>query len=155
MTNFLRPATSFGERFADFVRIIGLVSLVVVAIGWGFVEMAVFSLALLGVVRWVPALLVGIAVAWCGFATVARTVGSAMSFLLLWIAPVLLTSISAAAGTRVYARHPTEMLSYGVDVFRSVLGSTEAIVPLLLAAVVTALVMSLRWMSRRRVPTPA
>ena len=50
MTNFLRPATSFGERFADFVRIIGLVSLVVVAIGWGFVEMAVFSLALLGVV---------------------------------------------------------------------------------------------------------
>ncbi|GGE93752.1 hypothetical protein [Mycetocola zhadangensis] len=50
VTNFLRPATSFGERFADLIRILGLGSLVVVAIGWGFVEMAVFSLALLGVV---------------------------------------------------------------------------------------------------------
>jgi hypothetical protein len=48
--NFLRPSTTAGERVADVVRILGLVSLVVVAVGWGFVEMAVFALALLGVV---------------------------------------------------------------------------------------------------------
>ena len=50
VANFLRPAVSSGERGADVVRAIGLASLVAVAIGWGFVEMAVFALALLGVV---------------------------------------------------------------------------------------------------------
>ncbi|MCP2031308.1 hypothetical protein L1277_001399 [Okibacterium sp. HSC-33S16] len=50
VANFLRPATTAGQWFADVVRLLGLASLVVVAIGWGFVEMAVFALALLGVV---------------------------------------------------------------------------------------------------------
>jgi hypothetical protein len=50
VANFLRPAITFGEWFADGVRLFGLGSLVAVAIGWGFVEMAVFALALLGVV---------------------------------------------------------------------------------------------------------
>jgi hypothetical protein len=50
VANFLRPATTIGERLADVVRLLGLASLVVIAVGWGFVEMAVFALALLGVV---------------------------------------------------------------------------------------------------------
>lgn len=48
--NFLRPARTTGEHAADLLRVIGLVSLVVVAFGWGFVAMAVFALSMLGVV---------------------------------------------------------------------------------------------------------
>lgn len=48
--NFLRPARSVGEHVADALRGIGLASMVVIAVGWGFVDMAVFALAMLGVV---------------------------------------------------------------------------------------------------------
>lgn len=48
--NFLRPSRSVGEHVADALRGIGLASMVVIAVGWGFVDMAVFALAMLGVV---------------------------------------------------------------------------------------------------------
>lgn len=50
VANFLRPSATRPEQIADAVRILGLASLIAVAIGWGFVEMAVFALALLGLV---------------------------------------------------------------------------------------------------------
>ncbi len=48
--NFVRPARSVGEVAADVLRGVGVVSLVIIAFGWGFVDMAVFALAMLGVV---------------------------------------------------------------------------------------------------------
>lgn len=44
-----RPVTS-GEWLADAIRVIAALSVVVAAAGWGFVELAVFMLALLGTI---------------------------------------------------------------------------------------------------------
>ncbi len=72
---------------------------------------------LLGLVRWVPPILVGAAIAWGGITSVGRIVAAGVGLLALWIGPALITAISNAAGSRVLARDPALMLEYGADVF--------------------------------------
>jgi hypothetical protein len=72
-------------------------------------------------VRWVPALIVGAALAWSGFRTVGRVIAGAVALLVLWIGPAVVTAVSAAAGTRVLATRPAEMLDYGIGVFNMAL----------------------------------
>lgn len=45
---FLRPTRGKGEFIADAARVLGAMSIVAGGVGWGFVEVAVFALALLG-----------------------------------------------------------------------------------------------------------
>jgi hypothetical protein len=47
---FLRPPRGVGEIVADSVRVLGLLGVVVAAVGWGGVELAVTALALVGLV---------------------------------------------------------------------------------------------------------
>jgi hypothetical protein len=96
------------------------------------------TMALLSVTRWVPAFIVGLAVAWCGFATAGRIIGAIASFLALWIGPALFTAVSAAAGTRVLAAYPADMLDYGQQVFISALGPQGTSLVLVVAAIVVA-----------------
>jgi hypothetical protein len=45
---FLRPARGTAEFTADAIRVVGALSIVAGGLGWGFVEVAVFALTLLG-----------------------------------------------------------------------------------------------------------
>ena len=82
--------------------------------------------AVLGeVVRYVPAVLIGVAIAWCGVASVGRVIAAIASLVLLWLGPTIVTAVSAALGSRVLAHDPAEMLDYGVGVFRMALGLPE------------------------------
>lgn len=97
-------------------------------------EGMVISDWLLTGIRWTPAVLVGIIVAWCGFRTLGRALAAVTCLLILWIGPALMTAISAAVGTRVLARHPGEMLEYGAGVFALVLADAGlSLLPLLVA----------------------
>jgi hypothetical protein len=64
------------------------------------------TMAVLGLLRWVPAIVVGLAIAWCGVTSVGRVIAAISSLLILWIGPTLVTAVSAAAGTRMLAAYP-------------------------------------------------
>jgi hypothetical protein len=107
--------------------------------------------AVLGVVRWVPAVLVGLAAAWAGLGTVGRAAGAVVSLLVLWIGPAVFTAVSAAAGSRVLLPYPAEMAQYGAQVFTAALGVPGVSLSLLVVAVaVMALSLALRPVLRRR-----
>jgi hypothetical protein len=108
------------------------------------------TMAAHSVIRWVPAVIVGLAVAWCGFSTIGRVAAAVVSLLALWIGPALFTAISAAAGTRVLATHPAEMTAFGARVFVGALGIPDVAFSLLLAAIVMVLGLGVGWVIRRR-----
>jgi hypothetical protein len=98
------------------------------------------TLWLLSLVRWVPAVVVGAALAWSGFRSVGRVVAAALAILILWIGAAAFTAVSAAAGTRVLASRPAEMLDYGLGVFNMGLWIPELVLPpLMLAAAIGVL----------------
>lgn len=76
---------------------------------------------LLDALQWLPGILAGLALAWCGLASVGRVLAWVASLVILWIVPTLFTAVSSAAGTRALARYPLEMLDYGSQVFRTAL----------------------------------
>ncbi|WP_309619230.1 hypothetical protein [Salinibacterium sp.] len=73
------------------------------------------------VIELAPAIAIGAAIVWCGVNSVGRMTAVISSLILLWMGPVFITAVSSAAGTRVLAPYPSEMLEYGVQVFRSAL----------------------------------
>lgn len=81
--------------------------------------------ALLVVIHISPAILIGAAIAWCGIGSAGRVVAAIGSLGILWIGPTLVTAVSSAAGSRVLAPYPAEMLAYGLQVFRSALGMPD------------------------------
>lgn len=88
-----------------------------------------------GDLRWAPAVLVGLALAWCGLRTRGRISAWVMSMVLLWVVPALLTAISAAAayrgGTEGFAR-----TGAALDVLGYSLRPELAFPPVVLAGVV-------------------
>jgi hypothetical protein len=109
------------------------------------------------VVRYVPAVIIGVAIAWCGVNTVGRVIAAIVSLVLLWAGPALVTAISSALGSRVLAHFPSEMLDQGVGVFRMALGlpelwlTTEA---LAIAVAVVGLVARRTFSKRSHDPLP-
>lgn len=73
------------------------------------------------IVVWTPALVVALAIIWCGVGTFGRVIAAIIALLLLWAAPALNTAVGAATGSRVLARSPSDMIDYGAAVFRSAL----------------------------------
>lgn len=93
--------------------------------------------AVLGATRWLPALLVGAALAWCGTGTIRQQVAWAVNLFLLWTVPAALAGLSYAAGSRVFAGDMGEMARAGIDLFLNVLGPAGgAIWPVVLALAV-------------------
>ena len=90
------------------------------------------------VVRWVPAVLVGAAIAWGGLGTRGRVLAAAVSLLLLWIVPAAITAVTSAAGSRVLLPYPSEMLGYALDVLRAAMSTPGLVLPPVLAAAVVA-----------------
>ena len=92
------------------------------------------------ILRWMPAVLVGCAIAWCGFRTPGRIIAAIVSLTALWIGPAFVTAVSSAAGTRVLASRPAEMAEYGLGVFGMALTAPEIVAPSLLVAAVIGVV---------------
>ncbi|SMH50938.1 hypothetical protein SAMN06295885_3638 [Rathayibacter oskolensis] len=79
------------------------------------------GLGVLNAVQWLPGILAGLGLAWCGLTSVVRALAWAVSLVLLWVGPTLVTAVSSAAGSRVLAPYPLEMLDYGSQVFTTAL----------------------------------
>ena len=90
----------------------------------------------LPVLRWTPAVLVGAAIAWGGLRSPGRVAAALVALAALWIGPTFFTAVSAAAGARVLARDPAEMLDYGLGVFAMAIGLVEALLPGIVVAAV-------------------
>jgi hypothetical protein len=106
------------------------------------------------ILRWMPAVLVGCAIAWCGFRTAGRIAAVIVSLAALWIGPAFFTAVSAAAGTRVLAPYPAEMAEYAVQVFVMALTMPELAAPPLVVALIIG-VAGFAVLSRRRPTRPA
>lgn len=104
------------------------------------VGMTVHALA-----RWVPPVLVGVAIAWAGVRTVGRALAALTALLAVWLVPALIIGATSAAGTRILARDPAGMVEYGIGVFRLAATSPGLVLgPLLVAVVVAALGLGVR-----------
>ncbi|WP_345801993.1 hypothetical protein AAIB33_02485 [Microbacterium sp. AZCO] len=109
------------------------------------------TLPLLDLVRWVPAVLVGVAIAWGGLRTVGQVVAALFGVALVWIVPALITGITSAAGMRVLARYPGEMIDYGVGVFVMALTTPDvALKPVVVTIVVAFAAIVVRAVILRR-----
>ncbi len=102
-----------------------------------------------GLLPWVAPVLVGVAMAWTGLNTVGRVIAALVSLGLLWVAPAAMTAVSSAAGSRVLARDPLEMMDYAIAVFQMALFTPEIALRPIIAAVVVAVVgLVVRWSVR-------
>jgi hypothetical protein len=125
--------------------LIGLV-IAAVAAGWWLDALIVpepaavseAQIALLGILHWAPAVLCGLAIAWCGIRSTGRIIAALVSLAILAVGPALATAVSSAAGSRALARYPSEMADYGMQVFQQAVISPE----LTLRPVVTAIVVA-------------
>ncbi|WFR82727.1 hypothetical protein [Arthrobacter sp. Y-9] len=72
--------------------------------------------------EWLPAVLVGAVLAWCGVRSVGRVLAWIVSLFLLWIVPALFTGIMTAAGSRVLLRNPRDALEAAGETFAAALG---------------------------------
>ncbi|MFC5501313.1 hypothetical protein ACFPJ4_03550 [Lysinimonas soli] len=90
--------------------------------------------------RYVPAVLIGIAIAWCGVRSVGRVIAAIASLLLLWVGMTAVIAVNNALGSRVLAHHPADMLDQAAGVFRSALVLPELWLPTVGLAVAVAAV---------------
>jgi hypothetical protein len=126
----------------------------------GFVRLATptqLSPLVAEVVVWIPALIIAAAIIWCGVNTFGRVIAAILAQLVLWVSSPLSSAAAAAAGTRVLARSPYEMVDYGVRVFRTtVLQPYVVLLPLAAAIVLAAIGLVVRGLvgaaRRRRAP---
>ena len=65
--------------------------------------------------------------------------GTPGGVVLLWVVPALTTAISSAAGTRVLARYPAEMASFGAQVFTQAVLTPALVLPPIVIALAVAL----------------
>jgi hypothetical protein len=138
--------------------LVGL-SVAAVASGWwvsALVVPAVSStagpqLAVISLVQWLPAILCGVAIAWCGVDSTRRILAAVVAITAVVVGPALATAVTSAAGARVLARYPSEMIEYGVQVFQLAI-TTPALTlrPLVTAAVVAVAGLAVRSLLRRR-----
>ncbi|MVA74995.1 hypothetical protein GC722_02975 [Auraticoccus sp. F435] len=94
---------------------------------------------LLGGARWVPAVLVGAVLAWCGVHGVGRVVAWVVDLLLLWVVPAGLTAVSYATGSRVLLGQPAEAVAAGLQVFAAALTPAGVSWQLVVVALVVGL----------------
>ena len=93
---------------------------------------------LLGLVRWVPPILVGAAIAWGGITSVGRIVAAGVGLLALWIGPALITAISNAAARKEL--QTSRDSDPGADVFGMALTMPGLALPPIIVAVTVAAV---------------
>lgn len=75
-----------------------------------------------GVWRWLPAVLVGAVLAWCGLSSGRHVTAWIVSLALLWAVPAVLLAVTYAAGSRVLLGNPAEAVRAALDVLPPALG---------------------------------
>lgn len=109
----------------------------------------------LGASAWIPILVAGGVIGWCGIATIRRGLTSFIALLALWVVPAVVTAFQSALGSRINLHHPDELWPTGLRVFVEVLVSADSATRVLVACVVAVLVaISLRTL-RRGFTTPS
>ncbi|UFU06562.1 hypothetical protein [Ruania halotolerans] len=104
--------------------------------------------------RWLPAVLVGLALGWCGARTLGRVVAWLLSLILLYVLPAALTALSYVAGYRAAANNPGELIGAGLDVLAAALAPDNAgplvLVTLAIGMVGAVIAGVLAWRRRRQ-----
>lgn len=88
--------------------------------------------------RWLPAVLVGVALAWCGLRPAVRAPVWLVDLGLLWVVPAVFSAVSSALGTRVLAGDLPAMAAMGKQVFASALGPAGGAGPTIVLALAIA-----------------
>ncbi|MET3932735.1 hypothetical protein [Arthrobacter sp. OAP107] len=129
------------------------------AVEWvvGFVGHINVPTAVPTVARWIPALIVGCALAWCGLRPARRALVWLADLSLLWVVPALFTSVSYVLGTRVLAGDLQEMLLMSRQILAATLGPDGGALPTVLLALTVGLAgLGIRALAaRRRLGSPA
>ena len=107
-------------------------------------------LAVYKVLEWLPPVMTGVAIGWCGVRTVRRGAASVGALAIIWVGPALATAISYAIGSRIYLQFPRELWPAGSQVFRAALGSTGQGPQRIAITVVTAILAWLVFSSLAR-----
>ncbi|HKU04418.1 MAG TPA: hypothetical protein VJQ80_16535 [Arthrobacter sp.] len=108
--------------------------------------------------HWLPAVLVGVALSWCGFKPPIRLWVWAVDLALLWLVPALFTSVNYVLGTRAYLGNFSEMAILSREILAATLGPAGGAGPIVLMALGVGLVgaLSMAVLARkRRRPEPA
>ncbi|HZK05487.1 MAG TPA: hypothetical protein VFC82_06505 [Actinomycetaceae bacterium] len=90
--------------------------------------------------RWVPVLVVAVALGWLGVRAVGAVIVWAIDFVLLLVMPPLFTAVQAALGMRVLRGNLRETTAYAFEMFAAVL--PDSVLPAV-AAIVAALLITL------------
>ena len=90
--------------------------------------------------RWLPALLIGVALAWCGLRPAVRALVWLVDLGLLWVVPAIFTAVSSTLGTRVLAGDLPAMAAMGKQVFASALGPAGGAGPTIVLALAIAVI---------------
>ncbi|WP_134324887.1 hypothetical protein [Cumulibacter soli] len=86
------------------------------------------------VTHWLPAVIVGLVLAWCGVRPLARIAVWVAGLVILWLVPPLFIAIPYSLGTRWVGTDISDALASGVDVFGAALWQDGR--PLLVALVI-------------------
>ncbi|MGZ8803811.1 MAG: hypothetical protein ACXWZG_00735 [Microbacterium sp.] len=101
--------------------------------------------AMLVIVPWVAPVLTGIAIAWTGIGTAGRVIAALFALVLVWVAPAVTTALSTALSNQVLIRSSSDVIDYGVQVFRAALLTPElALRPIVATAVVAGVGLGVR-----------
>jgi len=88
--------------------------------------------------RWLPAVLVGAALAWCGVRPITRVLVWIVDLALLWVVPALFISVNYVFGTRVYLEDFDEMAIMARQILAATLGPAGGAGPLVALTLVIA-----------------
>ncbi len=113
--------------------------------------------ALLFVFPWIAPVLTGVAIAWAGINTAGRVIAALVALALVWVAPALTTAVASSVGSRVLIRAgASDVIDYGMSVFRMALLTPElALRPILATVIVAAVGLLIRVLVGRRTRTGA
>ena len=97
------------------------------------------SPAVLMLLRWLPAVLVGAALAWCGLRPARRAVVWLVNLAALWVVPALFISVTYVLGTRLPERDPQELAQMIRQILTATLGPDGGAGPTVLLALAIGL----------------
>lgn len=141
-----RVATTLGVGLMAIPFTSWVVEWVVGLVGYINVPPVVSTMA-----HWLPAILVGLALAWCGLRPGWRAVVWLVNLALLWFVPALFISVNYVLGSRVLAGDLEEMLLMSRQILTATLGPQGGAVPLVLLALVIGVVgVGVREVAARR-----
>ena len=99
------------------------------------------------VLRWVPPVIVGVALAWGGLNTVGRILAAPVCLAILWVAPTVFIAAGTAAAHPQLLELPDQIVQRAVrDILEGLTVLERAVPPIVVALVVAGLGLVVRWL---------